>query len=74
MCNKLRVVIVDDQEIMVMQVKEILEDKFNDLEIHTLTNPFTALGYILENRPEIVILDRIMEKSGNELITMIKRD
>jgi DNA-binding NarL/FixJ family response regulator len=71
---KLKVVIVDDQEIMVIQVKEILEDYFSDLEIHTLTNPFTALGFILEHKPEIVILDRIMEKSGNELLTMIKKD
>lgn len=66
-----KVVIVDDQKMVTTSVAEILENHFDDLEIYTFNDPYEALGFILSKKPNIVIIDRIMELSGIRLLKLI---
>jgi DNA-binding NarL/FixJ family response regulator len=66
-----KVVVVDDQKMVTTSVVKILETHFDDLEIYALNDPYEALGFILSKKPNIVIIDRIMELSGIRLLKLI---
>lgn len=70
MC-KCKIVIVDDQPVVTRNIKKLLENEFDDLEIHTQNDPNYAIGIILAEKPHIVILDLMMPIRGNRLLDII---
>lgn len=54
--SDMRVVIADDEPIIVMNLKEILEDSGYEI-VGTASNGFAAIDLCKEHRPDILILD-----------------
>ncbi len=70
----IRVLIVEDHEIVRRGLKEVLGDEFSDLKIGEAKNSRAALELITAQEWDIVLLDiNIPGRNGLEVITDIKR-
>ena len=70
----MRVLIIDDHEIVRRGVKEILSDEFSELETGEAENSRAALELITTQEWDIVLLDINMPgRNGLEVLSEIKR-
>ena len=68
----LRVMVVDDQAIILEAVRGMLADA-GELEVHLHSDPATAVETALRIRPDVVLLDFNMEPiDGLELLSLIR--
>ena len=72
---KRRVLIADDDDKLVETYKNILEDRFDNLEIVTAYDGYEALIKAGKMNPDIIILDLRMPKiDGLDVCKRLKRD
>ena len=70
--ESLRVMVVDDQEIILEAVRRMLADAA-ELEVHSHSDPGTAIEAALRIRPDVVLLDFNMEPiDGLELLSLFR--
>jgi DNA-binding NarL/FixJ family response regulator len=70
----MRVLIIDDHEVVRRGLKEIFEDKFSELHIGEAANSRAALELVATQDWDIVLLDiNIPGRSGLEVLSEIKR-
>lgn len=68
-----RILVVDDEEIVVNSLSEYIEDQF-DIEVHRAYSAVEAMGILRKTRFSIVITDISMPSvSGLELLNFIKK-
>lgn len=64
-----KIVLIDDDNITI----EILKSALSDYEVHSFTDPNLGLNYVLDNSPDIVLLDINMpERNGLEICEEIR--
>lgn len=70
----MRCIAIDDEPIALSIIKQFCERR-GDIELQVYTNPQIGVRYILEQRPDLVLLDIEMNgTSGIELAALIPRD
>ncbi len=71
--NAIRVLLIDDDKILLEYHAEVLSDA--GIDVKTLSNPLHALKTLAEFEPDIVVLDVYMpECSGHDLAQVIRQD
>lgn len=71
---KVRVLLVDDQLIIVEAVRRMLRDQ-EDIEFHFVTDPALALATALQLQPTVILQDLVMPAmDGHELIRLYRAD
>lgn len=74
MPEKIRIVMIDDEEELCQLVKANLEDK-GEFQVATSTNPEQAENFIRQQNPDLILLDNIMPKrKGSEIVKTLKKD
>ncbi|MDM8533578.1 response regulator [Clostridiaceae bacterium HSG29] len=69
----MKILIIDDSNLMLNLANEILSDNLQDVMIETFQNPINALNRIKSTKVDLVITDLIMkELSGIDILRMIK--
>jgi CheY-like chemotaxis protein len=67
MADKIKVVMIDDEEDLCMVVKANLEDT-GEFTVVTNTDPNQAVNFIKQEKPDVVLLDNVMPgKNGADL-------
>lgn len=70
--NKSRVLVIDDQPLLVETYQALLEQA--GFEVEGLTNPLEALNSLKKNPPDLILLDIVMPKvNGLELCAAIRQ-
>lgn len=71
---KQKVLVVDDEDVLRMLLEDTLEELEN-VEIHTAENGAEALGKLIEETYDLVILDYMMpEMTGIEVLARLDED
>jgi DNA-binding NtrC family response regulator len=58
----IRIVVVDDNEECAQAVANIISKAIPEAQVHGFTDPFLALRYTFEEKPDLVIVDFMMPK------------
>jgi len=67
------IVVIDDDENMVKAIKRILTYCRRDTQVHTLTDPGSAVSFIRKIQPDLLILDIMMPGTdGTTLASMLR--
>lgn len=73
--SKKKLLIVDDSSIIVERLLDALKDHETVKDIFTATNYQEALDLVMENKPDIIILDiQLTGKNGIDLLKMIIKE
>lgn len=74
MSDKIKVVMIDDEEDLCFIVKANLEDT-GRFEVATVSNPLQAEEVVRREQPEVVLLDVVMpQRKGTEVAAALKKD
>ncbi len=74
MADKIKVLMIDDEEDLNLMVKENLEET-GDFEVITATDSTKAVELCLQELPNVVLLDNVMPgKQGAEIAKVLKED
>jgi len=74
MSEKIKVVMIDDEEDLCLMVKCNLEEKGN-YEVATLSDPKQAESFVKQEMPDIILLDVVMpERRGPDVVIALKKD
>ena len=74
MPEKIKIVMIDDEEDLCQLVKANLEDK-GEFQVVTLTNPDQAEDFIRQQNPDLILLDNVMPKrKGSDIVKVLKKD
>lgn len=71
--KKISILLIDDQPEITEIVQDLIEDRFDNIEIMTFNNPKEAMENLKEQKYVLIITDHHMpEISGTSLLTKIR--
>jgi DNA-binding response OmpR family regulator len=71
--EKKTIIVIDDDKVILKIITKTLED--NGFEVECFSNPIEGLEHVKNNRPDAIILDRIMpEMDGNDVVFALQND
>ena len=74
MADKIKVVLIDDEQDLCFVVKANLED-IGDYEVVTCSAPLQAEEVIRQANPDVILLDVVMpERKGTEVVESLRKD
>lgn len=74
MDEKIKIVMIDDEEDLCLMVKANLQDT-GEFQVATLSDPRQAESFIAREKPDLLLLDNIMPgRKGSEIVAALKKD
>lgn len=74
MADKIKVVMIDDEEDLCLMVKDNLEDT-GEFEVATCSNPAQAVDFVAAQAPALILLDVVMPNvKGPEILEALKKN